>query len=208
MTKWIMKNKLYVLMSFIIVCMLSIYFFLPTTEATLEQEQSNPIELDNTVENALDSETEIDSNKQPEKMWVDIKGAVMSPGVYEVSSGERVIDAIKKAGGLLDHADEKNVNFAMKVVDEMVLYIPTIGEQVAGITETIILPFEEEGKVNINTASITELQTLPGIGESKATTIIEYRDKNGLFNKVEDIMQISGIGIKTFEKLEEHIIVK
>ena len=125
-----------------------------------------------------------------------------------------MIDIIEKAGGLLDSADKNNINFAMKVVDEMVLYIPAIGEQnpIDGWCQRLSGSLQEgstaDGKINLNSATESELQTLPGIGPSKALAILEYRETNGSFKTIEDLMEISGIGEKTFEKLKEHIIVR
>lgn len=202
------KHKLYVIFGIIILTMLALYFFFPLEKEHIENSPgSNWLETDLEQDKSINELEENGETKQ-EKLWIDIKGAIMSPGVYEATEGERVIDVIKRAGGLLESADQRNINFALKVTDEMVLYIPTVGEQISGILDTAQLPAEKEGKVNINTADETELQSLPGIGVSKAAAIIEYRDKNGSFKKVEDIMEISGIGVKTFEKLKDHIMVK
>ena len=152
---------------------------------------------------------ELEENPQEEEnLVVDVKGAIKSPGVYEMRLGDRVIDVIEQAGGLHENADSNNINFAMKLVDEMVLYIPIVGE------EKIIEPTaggvqnQDGGKVNLNKASEAELQTLTGVGPAKATAIIEYRNQNGGFKKVEEIMEISGIGEKTFEKFKDQITVR
>lgn len=150
------------------------------------------------------------SEQEQTNVMVDIKGAVNRPGVYQASRGERVIDLVNRAGGLTDQAAEAYVNFAMYVEDEMVIYIPAIGEEEQVIHESVQLGGlkNSDGKVNINQASQSELETLPGIGPAKAMAIIEHREKNGLFQKIEDLMLISGIGEKTFEKLAEQITVK
>lgn len=146
------------------------------------------------------------------KNLVDVKGAVENPGVYEVMLDERVIDVIEKAGGLKEGADETKVNFAGRVTDEMVLYIPLIGEEgeniivSAGASSTSTS--QGEGKININKATSDELQNLPGIGPSKAEAIIAYREDSGLFQTIVDLKLVTGIGDKTFEKLQDQIIVK
>ncbi|MGG3688465.1 helix-hairpin-helix domain-containing protein [Caldifermentibacillus hisashii] len=165
-----------------------------------QKEQEQPNSNDNTAS----------SKSQP--MKVDIKGAVMNPGVYTVTGNERVIDIIEKAGGLLDDADIVKVNLSQKVMDEMVIYIPKIGEEVLA-AENIPVNSDSQnsggdGKVNINQADASALDSLPGIGPSKAEAIIEYRETNGPFQKVEDLMNISGIGEKTFEKLKDQITVQ
>lgn len=183
----------------------------------------SPMEDNNQVfiENELLPTSEDDHAESSEQVLmneivlVDVKGAVINPGVYEAEIDDRVIDLITKAGGLNEHADETQINFAMRVEDEMVLYVPKIGELPEG---AIIGPIGEgvlgsgqaknDGKVNLNTANEAELQTLPGIGPAKAAAIIEFRENNGSFKVIEDLKSISGIGDKTFEKLKDSIKVK
>ncbi len=112
---------------------------------------------------------------------------------------------VEKAGGLLKTADEKQINFAMKLYDEMVIYIPEINELGPEVSYPGEMNSNNDEKVNINQADAAELETLPGIGPSKAATIIQYREENGSFKEIEELMNISGIGEKTFEKLKEQI---
>lgn len=146
------------------------------------------------------------------KNLVDVKGAVKNPGVYEVTLDERVIDVIEKAGGLKEGADETKINFAERVTDEMVLYIPLIGEEgenmIVSAGPSSTSTSQGEGKININKATSVELQNLPGIGPSKAEAIIAYREDSGLFQTIDDLKFVTGIGDKTFEKLQDQIIVK
>lgn len=151
----------------------------------------------------------------PVTVIVDVKGAVKHPGVYEAKDQDRVIDMINKAGGLAETADETQINFALRVEDEMVIYIPAKGEQTEELAEIEIANIpgspnkaDNDGKVNINIADESKLQTLTGIGPSKAAAIIEYRETNGPFQTIEDLKSISGIGEKTFEKLKDQIKVK
>ena len=146
------------------------------------------------------------------KMYVDIKGAVKLPGMYEVSSDMRVLNVIDMAGGLTLEADDQQVNFSQKVEDQMVIYIPKEGEEVS---ENIGLvnggesgqTSEEEGKVNLNQASKEELMTLNGVGEKKAEKIIEHREENGSFKSIEEIKNVNGFGEKTFESLKSSITI-
>ncbi|WP_282154791.1 helix-hairpin-helix domain-containing protein [Cytobacillus gottheilii] len=138
---------------------------------------------------------------------VDVKGSVENPGVYEAEDGDRVVDLIAEAGGLENDADEKMINFAQRVTDEMVLYIPKEGEESAGIELNMSANSIDDETVNLNTADSAELQTLPGIGPAKAEAIIDYRDTNGSFAEKEELKEISGIGDKTYEKLAELIKV-
>lgn len=137
---------------------------------------------------------------------VDVKGAVKNPGVYQLEGSSRVIDAINVAGGLRDEAITTNVNFAKQLVDEMLIYIPVEGEELADIPIMETLDSESQ-KININTASISELESLSGIGPQKAQEIIRYREEEGNFKSIEELTNVSGIGVKTFEKLKDDIVV-
>ena len=142
-------------------------------------------------------------------IFVDIKGAVKKPGVYQMKAGDRVKDAIDAAGGLTAEADSQKVNLAQRVEDQMVIVVPKVGEEAeaipAGVTSK---ETSKEGKVNINTATVEELKTLKGVGEKKAEAIIEYRKKNGSFKTKEDLMKVRGIGKKLFESFQERIVTQ
>ena len=142
-------------------------------------------------------------------IFVDIKGAVKKPGVYQMKAGDRVKDAIDAAGGLTAEADSQKVNLAQRVEDQMVIVVPKVGEEAeaipAGVTSK---ETSKEGKVNINTATVEELKTLKGVGEKKAEAIIEYRKKNGSFKTKEDLMKVRGIGKKLFDSFQERIVTQ
>ena len=131
---------------------------------------------------------------------VYINGAVRQPGVYQVDGGDRLADVVTLAGGLTEDADPTRVNLALLVKDEAHFYIPRPGEPLP-------TPSLGTARVNINTASAEELQTLYGIGEQKASDILEYRQQNGPFLRVEDLLKVNGIGSKTLEDLRELITV-
>jgi competence protein ComEA len=160
---------------------------------------------------AVDSQPE-----EPQTIYADIKGEVNKPGVYELIFGERVKDAVIKAGGFTENADEKQVNLALKVTDEMIIYIPKIGEEPPNPTitsqETTATTnggtSKNKNKINLNTSSSQELTELPGIGPAKAEAIVEYRETNKQFKTIDDLKEISGIGEKTFEKLKDLITVQ
>lgn len=138
---------------------------------------------------------------------VDVKGAVAVPGVYELTNESRIHEVIHLAGGFLDEADRNSVNLALRVSDEMVLYIPYEGEE----QEINLIVHNGEtasALVNLNTATESELQTLQGVGPSKAAAIIQYREENGLFNTIEEITNVSGIGDKSFDSLKDMISVQ
>ena len=153
-----------------------------------------------------------EESAEPKEIKVDVKGAVQVPGLYVALEGERVFDLVEKAGGFTEEADQNHVNLAQIVEDQMVIYVPVIGEEEnvllqAGIGNVGTGNVQKEQKINLNTASEVELQTLTGIGPSKAAAIIQYRTENGPFKSIEDLKNISGIGEKTFEKLKEDITI-
>ena len=163
-----------------------------------------------------------------EEYQVDIKGQINSPGIYKVNSNLRVMDVIMKAGGLTENADTSVINLSKKVQDEMVIIVYS-REEVANFKEVkeiekqvndkcnqkdenslvnnacIESSSNTSSKISINTATLEELMTLPGIGESKAKDIINYRESNGPFNTIEDITKVTGIGDSIFAKIKENI---
>ncbi len=156
------------------------------------------------AQSAASSET-----KQEAKIIVvDMKGAVRKPGIYRMKPGDRVSDAINRAGGLTEKADKGQVNLARKLSDEMAVYIPEKGER-ADHASLFTEPTQPESggdsgtsvTVHVNTAGEEELQNLPGIGPAKAKAIIQYREENGPFRSVDDLKKVSGIGDKSLEKI-------
>ncbi|MBP3824394.1 MAG: helix-hairpin-helix domain-containing protein [Butyrivibrio sp.] len=188
---------------------------------------------DNTANNTLEAEafsSQEDSGKEtetpetldnepPENVVVYVCGAVVNPGVYELSEGSRIDDALAAAGGFSEDADRTYVNLAARLSDGSKLQIPTISETSDEALAKEIESFDTgdngyksgasdgSGLININTASQTELATLPGIGEGIAGKIIKYRDENGSFKSIEDIMKVSGIKDKLFSKIKDQITV-
>ena len=150
-----------------------------------------------------DDSTKDDSNTD---IYVHICGAVINPGVYQVPAGTRVYQALELAGGSSDDAYLSGINLADKLADGQKVYIPAEGENAEGILSTDSGGVQSV-MVNINTASEAELMTLPGIGQSRAKDIINYRVKNGLFESINDIMKVSGIKEAAFEKIKDLIKV-
>ncbi len=149
---------------------------------------------------------------EPDGVTVYVCGAVNSPGVYTLDPGLRIVDAVCAASGLREDADECYVNLATLLEDGQRIYIPTREETLKSREELIVgeTGYEtgrEGDKVNINTADAAALMTLPGIGEAKASLIIEYRTKNGRFGTIEDIMKISGIKEGMFNKIKDRICI-
>lgn len=145
-------------------------------------------------------------------IYVDVKGEVHHPGVYQMKAENRVKDLIEAAGGFTPSADDQKLNLAQLLEDQMVIVVPKKGEEVNSELAQTPTPHkkevEKEGKVNINTATVEELKTLKGIGEKKAEAIIEYRKQNGSFKNKEELMKVRGIGKKLYESFEERVIVQ
>ena len=151
----------------------------------------------------------------PQNCYVDIKGEVLRPGVYEFSCESRMQDLIKKAGGFTEKADETKINLAQKITDQMQIVVPNLhSKQEGGVTEgnsekgnlSNTTPSNlKQGTVNINTATLEELQTIKGIGKKKAEAILQYRKEHGAFRTKEDLLQVKGIGKKALEAIESQV---
>lgn len=228
--KQILKLTLIIVVITITIAIAYLYYKDTYQESTQEKEPE-VLELTTT-------ETETPKEEIPKKVYVDIKGAIINPGVYEVEEDKKIIDVITLAGGFTENADTTLINLAKKIKDEMVIIIYTKKEvSEAKIKETLSLKNEDtcicpqisndaclnaatttkekssstttssNEKVNINTASLEELQTLNGIGEGKAKAIIAYREENGNFSNIEDIQNVNGIGESVYEKIKDSITV-
>lgn len=193
------KHKNYFLIGIAILCAGVIYISIPTS-------QTDKVTANQTLN--TEEKPQKEEKKIATHIYIDIKGAVRTPGVYKLPVDARVQDVVKVAGGLTEDADNSKLNLAEKLKDEMSIYVYKKGE--AGSEEVVkddIESSETDKKVNINSATKVDLQQVPGIGDSKATAIIEYREKEGLFQTIEDLKNVTGIGEKTVEKLKEYLDV-
>ena len=159
-----------------------------------------------------DLSTEKEVKEEPveqDLITVDVKGAVKSPGIYDLPVGSRVNDAVQKAGGLTEQADSKSLNLAQKVSDEALVYVPTKGEESASQHTGSGAPSStsKEKKVNLNKASLEEIKQVKGLGGKRAQDIIDHRESNGKFKSVDELKKVSGIGAKTIEKLKDYVTV-
>ena len=159
-----------------------------------------------------DSSTEKEVKEEPveqDLITVDVKGAVKSPGIYDLPVGSRVNDAVQKAGGLTEQADSKSLNLAQKVSDEALVYVPTKGEESASQHTGSGAPSStsKDKKINLNKASLEELKQVKGLGGKRAQDIIDHREANGKFKSVDELKKVSGIGAKTIEKLKDYVTV-
>ena len=158
------------------------------------------------ISNETNNKDEKAEDKHDEKIFVDVKGAVKHPGVFETTKDKRVKDLIEEAGGLLDDADTSTLNLSQKVKDQMVIYVLKHGEKPKQISDGVTSSFSGD-VININTANKEQLMKISGVGKTKAEAIISYREKNGDFKKKEDITKVKGIGKATFEKIKDKIEV-
>ena len=158
------------------------------------------------ISNETNNKDERAENRHDEKIFVDVKGAVKYPGVFETTKDKRVKDLIEEAGGLLDDADTSTLNLSQKVKDQMVIYVLKHGEKSKQISDGGTNSSNGD-VININTANKEQLMKISGVGKTKAEAIISYREKNGDFKKKEDITKVHGIGKATFEKIKDKIEV-
>ena len=189
-------------------------FFLlkPSSQTSVKetnlQTEVSAVSKDSSSEKEVKKEEKEESPEQ-DLITVDVKGAVKSPGIYDLPVGSRVHDAVQKAGGLTDEADSKSLNLAQKVSDEALVYVPTKGEEAAsqqtgsGTTAST----SKDKKVNLNKASLEELKQVKGLGGKRAQDIIDHREANGKFKSVDELKKVSGIGAKSIEKLKDYVTV-
>lgn len=174
------------------------------------------------VENISNEETDKENEEEKGKIKVHISGAVKNEGVIELEEGARLIDGIEKVGGFTEEAYTKDINLASILEDGMKIYVYSKKEMEEGNTienNNNILKNEivsnqgsttstKNEKININKATEEELDTLPGIGESTAKKIIEYRKEKGTFKNIEELKEVSGIGDAKFDKIKDLVTVK
>ena len=185
------------------------FFLLKPTPQTPVKETNLQAEV---AAGSKDLSTEKEVKEEPveqDLITVDVKGAVKSPGIYDLPVGSRVNDAVQKAGGLTEQADSKSLNLAQKVSDEALVYVPTKGEEAASQQAGSGVPSStsKDKKVNLNKASLEELKQVKGLGGKRAQDIIDHRETNGKFKSVDELKKISGIGAKTIEKLKDYVTV-
>ena len=217
-----LKQKKIIAIILIILVVIAYYYFY--LRDTTEEISNQDLEVNNTQEN----------NQPNETIVVHVSGAVNIEGIVELDSGSRIANAIEKAGGIKENADMTDINLAYPLEDGMKIYIPTKEEteanknnentpaesyvtaasggvnskEATNSTSSSSTSDTTSKKVNINTATQEELDTLPGIGPSIAAKIIDYREQNGKFNSIEEIKEVSGIGEAKYEKIKDSITIK
>ena len=229
MKKLNLKQKKIIAIILIILVIIA-YYYLYLKNST-EEISNQDLEVNNTQASNQTNETEKEGE---ETIVVHVSGAVNIEGIVELDSGSRIANAIEKAGGVKENADMTNINLAYSLEDGMKIHIPTKEETEANknnenmIDESYVTSSSggvsskedinstqgnsststSSKKVNINTATQEELDTLPGIGPSIASKIIDYREQNGKFNSIEEIKEVSGIGDAKYEKIKDSITIK
>ena len=223
------KQKIVILTLGVIIVIAFLYYIYTKYDDTVISTEE--FEKENVIGNL--EETEEVTKEEDTKIIVYVSGAVNKEGIVELEENSRISDAIDKAEGLKENADTKNINLAFKLEDGMKIYIPTIGESIAEnevnennnmidenskyvTSESGVAQEENNGqteekkseKVNINKATQTELEGLPGIGPATAIKIINYRNENGKFKNIEDIKEVSGIGDAKYENIKDLICVE
>lgn len=222
MRKLNLKQKKIIAIILIILVVIAYYYFY--LRDTTEEISNQDLEINNTQEN----------NQTNETIVVHVSGAVNIEGIVELEAGSRIANAIEKAGGIKENADMTDINLAYPLEDGMKIHIPTKEEteanknnentpaesyvtaasggvnskEATNSTQSSSTSDTSSKKVNINTATQEELDTLPGIGPSIASKIIDYREQNGKFNSIEEIKEVSGIGEAKYEKIKDSITIK
>ncbi len=230
MTRFNKKQKIIIGIVIVIVAIVAIYYSYKQENNFLEETEN--LEIEN---QAKEGAEESEETTEKEKIIVHISGAVQNEGIVELESGSRVADAIEKAGGLKENAYMDEINLAYQLEDGEKIHIPTIEEQKEKENQESKVENESatgsdgttskssnssintgsqsektsnQTKININTATEQELDSLPGIGPSTAAKILEYRKEKGKFKTIEEIKEVSGIGESKYEKIKDRITVK
>lgn len=223
MTRFNKKQKIIIGIVIVIVAIVAIYYSYKQENIFLEETEN--LEIEN---QAKEGAEESEETTEKEKIIVHISGAVQNEGIVELESGSRVADAIEKAGGLKENAYMDEINLAYQLEDGEKIHIPTIEEQKEKENQESKVENESatgsdgttsrssnssinngsQTKININTATEEELDTLPGIGPSTAAKILDYRKEKGKFKTIEEIKEVSGIGENKYEKIKDRITVK
>ncbi len=151
----------------------------------------------------------------PASVIVDVRGAVEKPGVYTLPAGSRLQDVLTQAGGVLPNAETRNLNLARRLNDGEQIYVPQVGEATATApaiagkgAPTSAATKTPPGTININTATLEELDVLPGIGPAIAQRIIDYRSQNGAFKQIDDLKKVRGIGDALFSQIKDMVTVQ
>ncbi|WP_054742374.1 helix-hairpin-helix domain-containing protein [Cellulosilyticum ruminicola] len=216
MLKLLEQYKFIILMGLVSLIGIGSFIYKPNTEdgLVLEMQKSNLNEEIDIEESEVNSKDTLrNMNQARELVPIYICGAVKNPDVYYIDSSAIIKDVVKMAGGFTQEANVQCINLAGQVTPNGKIIVPKIGEEIDknldSYENSMSVNVNQTGEsVNINTASIEELQQLQGIGEKKATAIKDYRDENGGFKAIEELTEVDGIGDKTFENIKDKVIIQ
>jgi len=208
--------------SFIIICTIAYKLNLNTQdEVYIVSENEENIEEDNikiekdyetnNIENNIEYKNK--ENTISKNVTIYVSGEVNNPGIVTIESDKRLYDAVEKLGGVTENADLNRINLAIKLNDEEHYIIPKIGEdniisQDISVNNIDTIKNEQTSKININTATIEELDNLPGVGEATANKILNYREENGIFKSIEEVKNVNGIGEKKYIDIKDKICIE
>jgi competence protein ComEA len=198
------RRRIVLFTAAVIFISISVYFYSKQPDKSREE-----IELPSYPKQDEDIVVKQTEEVPQQVLIIDIKGEVAKPGVYELKQGSRVIDVIEMAGGILQEGESKALNLARPLRDGEAIYVPNQSEWVNQAPQIVYSNalHSREISININTADANQLSTLSGIGPSKAEAILAYREENGPFKTIEELMKVAGIGPKTFEKFKDKVVV-
>jgi len=199
-------NKKLLFISIFLIILVSIFIYSYTKDSSSDFILTNDLYISSTPENVIEEISQI---------IVHVAGEVINPGLVTLAENSRIDNAISAAGGVTELADVSKINLAYVLQDGQKIYIPSIYDEEelvyieVSAGDNIVIPTEspQSNLINLNTATQAELQTLPGVGESTAKKIIDYRTKNGKFKQIEDIMNVSGIGEAKFNAIKDNICI-
>jgi len=188
-------------------------YIVSENEENIEEDRIN-IEKDyetNNIENNIEYKNK--ENTISKNVTIYVSGEVNNPGIVTIESDKRLYDAVEKLGGVTENADLNRINLAIKLNDEEHYIIPKIGEdniisQDISVNNIDTIKNEQTSKININTATIEELDNLPGVGEATANKILNYREENGIFKSIEEVKNVNGIGEKKYIDIKDKICIE
>ena len=208
------KNLVIIVLVLVVFISLLFKSFMYDEETTIEDNLNEILVINNVEMLGIDNSNIINNLEEKENIKIHITGEVVNEGIVLLKEGDRIEDAINKAGGTTQNADLSKVNLAYVLEDAQKVYIPSLYEEIeeyvdesAGESVVEKDVGSKGGKINLNKASVEELQTISGVGESTANKIISYRNTNGKFNSIEELKNVSGIGDKKFEDIKEFVTV-
>ena len=202
-------NK-YKILIIVMICLLGFLIILSTSTSDIDNNEDAFKKYSKETEIKEDSEDSYTENNKEDKIFVYIGGAVEKPNVYKLKEGSRIKDLVEIAGGFSDNAESKNINLAQKLNDEDYIYVYSIGESEidSNISSEVNSSIRKDGCININKATVEELKSIDGIGEVRASKIIEYREENGPYKNIDELKNIGArIGEKTFETIKDKVYV-